>query len=352
MMLSSLLPGLRDVRTPLAVGYMLVFGVVVTLISFHLNTDSAARLLGINTDEVASATKVISSVGALGVVSFVAYSIGTILTIPTESDRMTKRFMEGLAWPKMLGWMLPYPETATTVEYHHFVDRAESSAKATQLEIRNADAFSSDLERARVAGVRSLRAALLSKSQSVYGEYDRLAAEAAFRVNVGTWSAVTTLALAFVTTPWSLLSWVISAALIRQGLVRIGAATETLQRAAIVGAYSHPIIEVSTTIEKKAAQEASMARQFRAWGQVTNLQLYANDKGQGIEDIKAKVYLLNDNQDSIIHVTQLHRRIRLVHSNSQPASDEYALAIDDGSPVNIVVEPGKHGQANPVVAKQ
>src|SRR5690242_12607993 len=91
-MLSSLLPGLRDVRTPLMVGYSwLLIGWLIfagKLPSHRAPGKGAiAHLLDLS--------KLVGCSATLVPLSVVAYIVGAILTIPTE-DRIVSYFLSFL----------------------------------------------------------------------------------------------------------------------------------------------------------------------------------------------------------------------------------------------------------------
>ncbi|MDP9352350.1 MAG: hypothetical protein M3P51_12515, partial [Chloroflexota bacterium] len=178
-MLASLLPGLRDVRTPLAVGYLWL---VFLWIRFADKLPQS-RPQG---DGVVARLYRLGELGGppatLAAVSFVAYLLGGLVTLRID------RGVGGL----FLGRLRLSEEAArTNHEYQQYLLTRQYLLADLSGRMRVTGRDRSELnelletaETVRPDDTASLRPRLLVANQEMYGEYDRLAAEASFRINV------------------------------------------------------------------------------------------------------------------------------------------------------------------------
>jgi hypothetical protein len=260
-MLASLLPGLRDIRTPLAVGYLwlltawLLFGEYVPK-SRPPGNGLIAQLFDLG--------GLLGRAAPIAALSFIAYLLGAILTIPVES-----RFISRLLLRMGVGSV---GTRLTSQEYIRrqedlvgaFLQRlAERRKTEQQLDYIDADipvlrrlgvdfaASGGELKHVRYSaewgvflGANDLRARLLIANQQLYGEYDRLAAEASFRVNM-TLPLLVLSGLVFFGFNQGLgLGMILGAwILLVQGAARLLLSITVLQRAVLADVIKDPLAE-------------------------------------------------------------------------------------------------------------
>lgn len=266
-MLASLLPGLRDIRTPLTVGYLWLLATWLTL------GDQFRKGL---TSRNALVMHLFTLEGFLGkafivtALAFTAYLLGAILTIPLE-NRFVARALSTAG-------SLPRDNRLTTME---FLLWRQEHLKSFRLRLDQADLpspqkeeYERELEGFAGAGtgpsvsfyematsklaINDLRARLLVANQDMYGEYDRLAAEASFRVNV--FLPLTALALITIFKLNTYLGIGIVAGciiLLIQGANRLSLSTTVLRRAALSGVIKDPMIEKLNELNQRLLDEFS-----------------------------------------------------------------------------------------------
>lgn len=232
-MLASLLPGLRDVRTPLTVGYLWL------LLLWLWFADEFPTERPDDDGFVARIYDLLDMLGtAAGVaaVSFVAFVLGSLLTIPTQG-RVVQRLFQAI------------PTTSTDVlvtrrEYArrvaNLIEKAENSLQGLPPD----DFDQADWEVARKSALTpsDLRHRLLVANQELYGEYDRLEAECQFRLNL----VMPLVALGFTAgfqlwSGWIVIALFAGALLTFQGLDRGARAALLLQRAVLSNDIKHPL---------------------------------------------------------------------------------------------------------------
>jgi uncharacterized membrane protein len=236
-MLASLLPGLRDVRTPLTVGYVWLF-IGWALLGEHLPTKRPsghgliARLFDLH-----HALGVATTAAA---VSFVAYLLGAMMTVPVEHPSVIRwlgRFKRGPLRPR--------PDD---VEYQDLVRRVASEPLAGLSE--------RDFDRALSTNNVELRTRLLVTNTEMYGEYDRLTAEADFRLNL-----VLPLVVLTAVATGSLSVWVgvglalLALAMLYQGVNRLAMSNAVLHRAVLSEVVVHPAVALIRAQEERATTE-------------------------------------------------------------------------------------------------
>ena len=228
-MLASLLPGLRDVRTPLVVGYLWLTYLWVAVGENLPTTRPSGQGLVARLFDLAA---VLPGSAPLAAVSFLAYVLGAMLTIPLEGYLGRRISPPNLGGP--LVRMIPAAREAWETNYR-YRDYLTEAAELAKVPFHDAGPLGvTDVE---------LRTRLLVANQELYGEYDRLAAEAGFRLNL-----IPPLVLLVTTIPadtrlwgWPL-AFVVVVALATQGLSRHIQAWSVLRRAVLEGAITDPII--------------------------------------------------------------------------------------------------------------
>lgn len=237
-MLASLLPGLRDVRTPLTVGYLYL------LVGWLLFAGHVPRQ---RPPDDGFITRLFDLVGILGpaaavaALSFLAYVLGALLTVSTDRgagrlllDRLNRRVgVDPRQTDRQLAELLR--AVAERIE--------DKSGGLTPEERREVD---EEASRAGRASAADLRVRLLVANQELYGEYDRLSAEADFRLNL---CAPLALLGATATSQlhWSCAAFtsVLVVSLAYQGLARRTEAVSVLSRAVLSNVIEHPLQTLS-----------------------------------------------------------------------------------------------------------
>ena len=262
-MLASLLPGLRDVRTPLAVGYLwLILAWLVW--GDHVPSERPAGDGPLA--RVFDLSALLGASAVLASVSFVAYVLGAILSIPIEG-----RLVTVIGYLALFRWLLPSRERSRPswlslsgdppteafalrswgrggLEERRFVSGVAQRERHMTVERHNVmwrGGSHEALTRARFTSMEDLRPRLLASGKpEVYGEYDRLAAEAAFRINL----CLPVLALGIyvglnLSLWWIPAALVVTGALFYRGVTRFDQSRQTLYQAAAVRVYMHPLVE-------------------------------------------------------------------------------------------------------------
>jgi hypothetical protein len=225
-MLASLLPGLREVRTPLAVGYLWLLNIWL-LLGGRITTAMTGK--GVLVDRLDGLVKFFGQGAAVAAVSFAAFLLGSIVTIkPGAFSHL---------WTKLTGKRSSNNETQL---FDFIIDSLEIKAIDT-----GNFAASSD----RLFPVEDLRARLLVANQAMYGEYDRLEAEGVFRVNItfplfilGVILTIESRGQLWVAAPLAILTLAVSSVLLAQGQGKNALATEVLTRSILSGVIQHPLV--------------------------------------------------------------------------------------------------------------
>ncbi|TCC33190.1 hypothetical protein [Kribbella speibonae] len=222
-MLASLLPGLRDVRTPLAVGFLWFFTIWLFFGDRLLHQLPAGSPVRTNLLDLSN---FFGTGAVLTALSFAAYLFGAVVTVDTDSPPI--RFAE--AW----------------------IARRRSKGVALEL----MDHLEKELAKygdypgfGELVPADDLQARLLVVSQGMYDQYDRLEAEATFRINI----AIPMVAFAVVlsaTTPdpdWrtklaTVVVVALAALIFAQGIQKHRLSHGVLMRAVLAGLIEHPSI--------------------------------------------------------------------------------------------------------------
>lgn len=188
-----------------------------------------------------------------------------MLTVPVEGrpGRLLVRWLRWLQQKYHKRWFVPgsTEANATDREFAQFLKEAQT---------RYLDA-GRGREEAMIAALAApdidLRARLLSANQELYGEYDRLIAEGAFRINlVPPLIALSIVAGTNFYPLWAILPAAVGVVLLVQGTTRLASAQTVLRRAVLAGVVVHPaVLLVQEQEEQKArlleAEEQAVARQ-------------------------------------------------------------------------------------------
>ncbi|MFF8265006.1 hypothetical protein [Streptomyces virginiae] len=266
-MLASLLPGIRELRTPLATGYiylLTVFLLVAGRIPARAEAPEPMRLLY-------DAVEWMGKPAALAAVTFVAYLVGSVLAVRAA----TINHALGITWQLWLRRLARRREKhGHAVEIRDFGDfmglrrlsptfarftalRAELTKSAADTLVRHfedrggtPELFMSQDEMAWHEGLVTvvldlpqLRTRLYGADKDLYGDYDRLTAEADLKVNVGFATTVLSCVIAVLGEPWWVLLSLPMAFLIYRGLSTAKQANDVLVQAIVTGVVTSPNIE-------------------------------------------------------------------------------------------------------------
>lgn len=235
-MLASLLPGLRDVRTPLAVGYLWL---VLVWIWWSEDISGAFRDSEVG-DRVRELHDTVGAAGSLAAISFAAYVLGAVAVLP--ADRGLLRTTLGMA-----RGMVPNLE-AWEVQDNYLV--AVEGLKAEILDQAREDGVTPEqltslgesLDRAAETLPVQLRPQLLVSNQEMFGEYDRLEAESLFRINLCLPVLAAAITLGVDVSGWFfVLGPLVTVAFLFQGLSRQAAAEAVILEAVLAGVIEHPL---------------------------------------------------------------------------------------------------------------
>ena len=232
-MLASLLPGFRDVRVPLTVGYLWLFNGWIWF------SDDLPRTVPADDGVIARAhelSELLGTTAVLVAVSFTAFLLGLLLQIPL--------LLPEARWAQKLFLAQSTDSKATREEYQMFVANLLEQVmdKSFGLNPTDYDQISSDAHKATGATSDDLRPRLLLANQELYGEYDRLASEAQFRINVGPPLFALGVTAAASLSPWMLIPTIgVVSTLVIQGLRKRTQSVSVIQRAVLTGAITHPL---------------------------------------------------------------------------------------------------------------
>jgi hypothetical protein len=167
-MLMNLLPGLRDLRTPLATGYIWLISLWLVLhgrIPARQHAHGAALAVYQLHDEIGRPA-------SLAAVSFLAFVVGQAQVNPDLIVRSLRRIaprVQALRWPALIS-----PDVIYRLQSYLGQDASDERRSQTD---GAAFTFAADLR------LVALQAQV--QKPDMWQGYDRLAAEAAFRINVG-----------------------------------------------------------------------------------------------------------------------------------------------------------------------
>lgn len=232
-MLASLLPGLRDIRVPLTVGY---FWLLNGWLWFSDNVPTTAPSGDGILARAFDLGDLLGTTAVLAATSFTAYLLGTLLQVPLLIP--VPRFAQKLFFVETTD------SKATREEYQSFLAKLgdQIQNKSSGLAPHDYEAVDTDAHKATGATVDELRPRLLVANQELYGEYDRLAAEAQFRINVCPPLLALGITAGVAISCWWLLPTVVAVyALLCQGLRRRAQSVSVIQRAVLTGVIQHPL---------------------------------------------------------------------------------------------------------------
>lgn len=231
-MLASLLPGLRDVRVPLTVGYLWLLNAWLWFSGCLPENPPKSGLAGRAVD----LGELVGPAGVLAAVSFGAYVVGALLLLPGPA-----RLPVGI---QALFPIESSDSKTTRDEYQLFLGQLGASIenRSNGLSPSQYDEVAKDAHRATGATADELRPRLLVANQDLFGEFDRLASEGQFRLNIA-WPLLALGATVSAAFSWW---WMVPTALVfytllTQGLRKSAQAVSVIQRAVLTGLVTHPL---------------------------------------------------------------------------------------------------------------
>lgn len=252
-MLASILPGIRDVRTPLTAGYIwLAFGWMIFGGLIPGDMGSTSERLAYLVDF----GSFLGAAAALTVISFAAYTLGGLLTFSAGSrpvaaiaSRIGTKFKIGTS-------------DSTASQYYRLVEVERERVRRKGTTIGKdprpdpADTAAALAQIDHQRDVSHLRHHLLVANTELYGEYDRLMAEAEFRINIATpILALATVLAIDVAWWWFLVGLCTAGGLLVRGVVRLAQARVTIMNAAVNKVFKHPAVDIADQFEKTGQAE-------------------------------------------------------------------------------------------------
>lgn len=274
VVLTQVLPGFRELRTPLATG---VLWLLTLWVALGDRIPSRAEATGF-AKRVYDLAELVGRPGVGAVLIFTAYVVGSVVSFsanqllrePTHNAWEPSNVLPD-RWPVVQGRpvLMHYRSATVAVGYPAFADTRLLTRQAWAdlqthvstnplllwLESHRSERHREVAERILLRYVLDelgqLGTRLHAKNSTLYADHDRLMAEADLRVNVGAGIAVLAVALSARASPVFLLAFAMSALLIIMGMARARQANDVIVQALVIG-------EVSSTAlaEADSAAEA------------------------------------------------------------------------------------------------
>jgi hypothetical protein len=233
-MLASLLPGLRDLRAPLAVGYLWFLFAWLIVGDRLLDWAQSIPMAG----DLQQLAGYAGKASTLGLTAFAAYLVGSVLTVATERgpvghviNRLEKAFPRGGSQNEYREHLVGLRET-----YESRVERS-----GIRDEPDGADTQDREFGRLLRAPLSDLKPWLLVQRSELYGEYDRLESEGNFRINIAAPLLAVISGMARHVPEWiAVTSSVALIALVVRGVFKCIDARDVLRRAVLSGVITHP----------------------------------------------------------------------------------------------------------------
>jgi hypothetical protein len=230
MMLACLLPGLREVRTPITIGYLWLVVIWIWFESYlPVKRPSGDGMVA----SLFDLSYLVGPAATVAVVSFIAYLVGILLRLPIRVVDVAADLV----------YLFFKKASQTDEEFYRLIkETAESIRRRIDTDNARSLALRTELDRTAQGGIEELRPRLLVANQGLYGEYDRLEAEADFRLNLCPGLA----ALGFTASSqvadfWALATIGIVLILAYKGIVSYLQAVSVIQRAVLAGVIKHPV---------------------------------------------------------------------------------------------------------------
>ncbi|GGN48861.1 hypothetical protein GCM10011579_001990 [Streptomyces albiflavescens] len=257
-MLTQVLPGFRELRTPLATG---VLWLLTLWVALGDRIPSRAEATGF-ARRIYDLAELVGRPGVGAALFFTAYLVGSVVSIPANQllrepthDAWEPDVVLPDRWPFIQGRpvLMQYRTATAIVGYPTFTDtrlltrqawadlQAHVSTSPLPLWLeshrseRHRDVAERILLRYVLDELGQLGTRLHAKNSTLYADHDRLMAEADLRVNVGAGVAVLAVALSARASPLFLLTFAISTLLIIMGMTRARQANDVIVQALVIG---------------------------------------------------------------------------------------------------------------------
>ncbi|WP_314254617.1 hypothetical protein [Streptomyces sp. DSM 40907] len=275
-MFASVLPGIRELRTPLATGYIYLLTVFLIMDGKLPTRSKTPQLLAPLYDIM----EWMGKPAVLAAVTFVAYIVGSVLRVhPAAISR-------GIRRATSQGILRSYRETLeelwaiftdTTSRFVVWADlRVEDvgaevpTPSVTMLQMYVRDKLGFDQSNRTIGGgvtvlledLQVIGTRLYASNKDLYGDYDRLTAEADLKVNVGLSAIVLSCVAAFQLNPlWALLCGPM-VFLACRGLSSARQANGVLVQAIVTGVVTSPQFEEYARLVAKDKKAANRRTRF------------------------------------------------------------------------------------------
>jgi hypothetical protein len=262
--LASLLPGLRELRTPLAAGYLYLLSLFLLL----ADRIPAKPHPQVPLSRIYDVVGWIGKPAILAVSTFVAYLVGSVLEWRAETvSRQLRipRYLISYLLMAFRSWKAEgtFLENAGVNSVAAIAQLAKSSVDTLEeyVEDRLGRSEVRSHELGKGVGLLALdlpqvRIRLYGADKHIYGDYDRLASEADLKVNVGLAAVILSVVAAIEVTPlWALLS-VPMGILIYRGLSIIRQANDVLVQAIVAEVVKSPRFEQYIADRQEPAQQS------------------------------------------------------------------------------------------------
>lgn len=263
-MLANLLPGIRDLRTPLAVGYvwLVVFWLWIPASAKHMPTHG---VLG----ELAQLGQYVGATGLVAAASFCAYLMGTVSTPlnlpfvrlgaylahiltghrrPIAGDRLRRLRFTDFWGPAITAW----PDA--TMNELHTASNVKNGVMSTTGAIALRDFAESEIGAGRILPAKRedfinyllwevprRKNAVLGRDPELFSTLDRLTSEYEFRVGISAPLAAFITTLAWRSSPFWLIGLVVVLALARSGVRRRVEAGDLMADVVRIGRIDVPV---------------------------------------------------------------------------------------------------------------
>ncbi|MFD8228638.1 hypothetical protein ACFV16_31380 [Streptomyces massasporeus] len=266
-MIASLLPGIREIRTPLVTGY-------IWLISLWLIAGSAIPGRGQaqgKIRQIYSFTDFFGKSAILAAITFAAYLLGTLLEVKAVSalspilwirrevqrDIYGRQAWEELTQPhRILKFrpLLTKPASKTLERYVH--NRVQGTAPENAEKWFGKESFRA--QEILATDLDQVRTRLFAVNTDLYGESDRKASESDVRANVALAGAFLSVVLSLNFSLWWLLLLPVSAILLVRGISLARQANDMLVQAVVTELVKSPALEQYLEgVERQYREEAA-----------------------------------------------------------------------------------------------
>lgn len=253
---SSVLPGVREIRTPLSVGYLWLINLWLVIgHDFPTHKPVSGTLA-----DLSRLGSFAGKAGMLAATSFAAYMLGAFL------ERDPLRMWEYAGRPAWATWVRNNALRRGTVlsRIHIFPMTSQASKDLTAyskqdlgLELDNDEAL--DLMRALLLEEQQIATRLQAANSELYGKYDRLLAESAFRLNVAV--PITTFLALVIDSSHLPLHWqivltavaiVYGGMLFRQAVIRAMRSRDVIIQALVIGIVESRALKLAVATTNSA----------------------------------------------------------------------------------------------------